>query len=211
MAGATNHTAETMMRKLLGKNGETAMSMVILCSTFGAINSNLLEAPRVAFAMGRDGVFFRWLGRVHPEFHTPAPAIAVTALLSIGVVALIAVGKACVVDIKPESVSIDVVRRVLESLKAGSIFDLLTNCVVFATSVFFTLGVVAILLLRRTQPDRERPYKTWGYPAVPILFLAINSWFLWQVYQSKPLESGVGIFLILLGLPVYGMFRRTAK
>jgi len=208
MADAKDHAAEMMLRKLLGDTGSAAMSVMIMCSTFGAINSNLLEAPRVTFAMGRDGVFFRSLGRVHPDYHTPAPAIAVTALLSVMVVVVAAAAKVCVAEIDPKSVPSALARQVLESLQKDSLFGLLTNCVVFATSVFFTLGVAAIFVLRRTQPDRERPYKTWGFPVVPVLFLAINGWFLVQVYQSKPLESGVGIAMILLGLPMYFGYQR---
>ena len=67
MAAAGDHAAEEMLGKLLGQTGMAAMSAVIMCSTFGAINTNLLQAPRITFAMGRDGAFFRSLGRVQRE------------------------------------------------------------------------------------------------------------------------------------------------
>ena len=82
MQAAGNHAAEEMLRQLLGRVGLTSMSIVIMCSTFGALNCNLLYAPRVTFAMGRDGVFFRELGRVHAHYRTPAAAIALLAAMA---------------------------------------------------------------------------------------------------------------------------------
>lgn len=218
MAAAQDHAAERMLQKLFGQAGLAVMSAVIMCSTFGAINSNLLEAPRVTFAMGRDGVFFRGLGQAHVNYHTPAAAIVVTAALSIGLVVGVAGLKQLVlraVPVEPvsaESVSSGGLSRLfLDSLRNDTVFGLLTNFVVFASNLFYALCVIGLMLLRRRRPDAERPYRTWGYPGVPIAFLVINAWFLWQVYRSKPVESLTGLALIGLGVPMYYGFRRWQR
>jgi APA family basic amino acid/polyamine antiporter len=190
MAAAKDHAAEEMLRALLGPAGSAFMSAVIMCSTFGAINGNLLITPRIAFAMGRDGVFFRPLGEVHARFRTPAIAIVVEASMAVALVWASAV----------------LVTR-LPALRDRSLFAMLTDFVIFASSLFYVLGVLAVLVLRRTHPDWSRPYRTWGYPVVPVLFLAAYAWFLGQVYVAKPFEARAGLVLIAAGVPVYGLWQ----
>jgi len=211
MAAARDHAAEQMPQKLLGAAGATAMAAVIVCSTFGAINSNLLEAPRVSFAMGRDRLLFRWLGLVHVEHRTPSVAIAVTALMSIAAVAAVTLAKFAVRDVSAGRLNGDLLQRLVSGLQQGTAFQLLTNFVVFSSTVFFILCVLAVFVLRRTRPDLPRPYKTWGYPWVPAAFIAVTGPFLYQAWRSNPAEAGAGMLLILLGVPVYFGFRYAAR
>lgn len=208
MRDAGQHSAEAMLFKLFGPFGRATVSAVIMCSTFGAINSNLLQAPRISFAMGRDRVFFSTLGQVHATYRTPLPAILVMALMSIALILSAAAGKWLVADIETAGFRSEIVRQILESLKTDSIFDLLTNFVIFSASIFYVLAVLAVIILRYRQPDLERPYKTWGYPLTPIAFLVVYFWFLSQVYSTNRLESHAGIALILVGLPFYFGYRR---
>ena len=203
-----------------------------MCSTFGAINTNLLQAPRITFAMGRDGVFFRSLGSVHATFRTPAMAIAVMALMSIALVLGVAGAKwlvagpasadktaaiAPVSELSASGASDDsaaaqgLVPKVIESLRNDSIFDLLTNFVIFSASIFYMLGVLAVIVLRIRKPEVARPYKTWGYPIVPAIFLAVYVWFMLQVYRTNPLEAKTGLAFIVLGIPVFFAYRRGAR
>ncbi len=207
MRAAGDHAAEHMMFKLAGKPGQVAIAMVITFSAFGAINSNLLLAPRVTFAMGRDGVFFRALGQVHATYRTPVISLLTTSLMAIGLVAVVAIGKAATADLSAAGVSWKFGGTVLKSLQNDSIFELLTNFAVFSVSVFYMLSVLAQIVLRIREPDLERPYKTWGYPFVPAGFLVAYAWFLTQVYVDKPLEANTGVVLILLGIPVYFAYR----
>ncbi|MEO8496166.1 MAG: amino acid permease [Planctomycetota bacterium] len=222
MKAAGDHAAEVMLKKLFGQSGLAAMSAVIMCSTFGAINTNLLEAPRVTFAMGRDNVFFRSLGTVHATFRTPAVAIFVMAVMSIGLVVTVAVAKQLVIDPAVGSVAASanpaeaaapqrLLPLVIDSLRNDSIFSLLTNFVIFSASIFYMLGVLAVIVLRFRRPDVERPYKTWGYPIVPLLFLIAYVWFMLQIYRSNPLEARTGLAFIALGVPVYFAYRFAAR
>jgi APA family basic amino acid/polyamine antiporter len=191
------NTAQQMVAKLFSSGsrglagaGVAAISAVIMCSTFGAINSNLLDAPRISFAMGRDDVFFRQLGQVHVNYRTPAVAIVVQGVMS--AVLLVATG------------------LIVRNLQQTSVFDMLTNFVIFSASIFYMLSVLAVILLRWRHPDWERPYRTWGYPVVPIAYLLFYVWFLWKVYEDQPFESNAGLGLIALGVPVYFAWRAWA-
>ena len=211
LRAAGDHGAEKMLGKLLGPVGLTLMAGVVMCSTFSGINSNVLYAPRITFAMGRDRVFFPALGRVHPRFRTPAAAIATTALMAIALVIIAATGKEFVSDIDVTTLSGEVIPLVVGSLQNDSIFGLLTNFVIFSASIFYSLSVLAVIVLRYRLPNAKRPYRTWGYPLVPLLFLTVYVWFLAQVYVGKPLESRLGLVLIAFGIPVYYIYRARAR
>jgi basic amino acid/polyamine antiporter, APA family len=206
LQSAGQRGAEQMLMKLIGPIGQSTMAVIILCSTFGAMNSNILETPRVAFAMGRDRVFFRALGLVHATFRTPILAILVTAGSSIGILVAVAIGKQGVVGIDPETMA-GLTKKFVIGLQQNTVFDLLTNFVVFASAIFHFLVVLAVFILRWKRPDAPRPYKTFGYPFSPAIFLVIYVWFLAQIYKGSPVEANFGILLIALGIPAYWAYK----
>jgi APA family basic amino acid/polyamine antiporter len=183
-----------MVKRLLGPSGGKLMSVGVMLSAFGAINSNTLLGPRVTFAMGRDDVFFRALGRVHVNFRTPAIAIVVQALMTVGLFA----GAGLWLRFGPGD-------------QTKSVFDVLTNYVTFSASIFYMLAVLAVIVLRMRHPEWERPYRTWGYPFVPLAYLAFYAWFLYYVYVGQSFEARVGLALIAAGLPVYFAYRQWAR
>jgi amino acid transporter len=199
--------AADMLMRLIGPAGALLIAGTIMCSTFGAINSNLLLGPRITFAMGRDGVFFRTLGQVHANFRTPAAAIVVASMMAIGLVVVTAIGKHLVRDVDTSAFTLELGRSLVDGLKGGTIFDLLTNCVIFAASIFYTLAVAAVIVLRFRRPNLPRGYRTLGYPFVPAVFIAVYCCFLLQIFFDKPLEAQAGLAIILLGLPVYFVFQ----
>jgi basic amino acid/polyamine antiporter, APA family len=256
MAAGGTSAAQNMVRKSLLPISESAagfgvalVTAVIMTSTFGAINSNILEGPRVSFAMGRDDVFFRGLGRVHVNYRTPAVAIAVQALMAAGL--LVATGGYVWVESRAPRVESEAAAPAggertsniehstsnIESPAAGGesvtaagsqpstldprprsnsdqlkdTFTILTNLVVFSASLFYFLAVLAVIVLRYRRPEWRRPYRTHGYPLVPLLYLAFYTWFLWYVYWGEPLEANVGLLLVALGLPAYYGWRAWAR
>ena len=92
-----------------------------------------------------------------------------------------------------------------------SVFELLTNFVIFAASIFNFLGVLGVIVLRWKHPELDRPYRTWGYPIVPLIFLVVYAWFLKEVFYGRPFEATTGLILIGLGLPVYAGFAARQK
>ena len=75
---------------------------------------------------------------------------------------------------------------------------------------FYALGVAAVYALRRRRPDLERPYRTWGYPVVPAVFLAASLFLLGNYLVSKPLAFSVDVGIILVGIPVFVLWRRVS-
>jgi len=94
-------------------------------------------------------------------------------------------------------------------LVLSATFDQLTDCVIFAGMIFYSATTAAVLVLRKKQPDTPRPYKTLGYPAVPLLFIVVAVWLLINTLSTNPVESVAGLGLIALGLPVYYWQRRN--
>lgn len=90
-------------------------------------------------------------------------------------------------------------------------YDQLATYVVFASFVFYALSAGAVIWLRRTAPQVARPYRTWGYPVTPLVFIAFAVWLVGNTVVQLPRESAVGACLILLGLPGYWYWRRSAQ
>lgn len=87
-------------------------------------------------------------------------------------------------------------------------FDTLTDYAIFALTLFYALVAGSVFIFRKRLPDAERTYRVWGYPVVPILFLAVSAWLIVQTISNHPRQSGIGLALILLGLPVYWLMAR---
>ncbi|MBK6748520.1 MAG: amino acid permease [Pyrinomonadaceae bacterium] len=90
-------------------------------------------------------------------------------------------------------------------------FDALTDYVIFGSWIFYALITSSIFLFRRKYPDAPRPYRAWGYPVVPVIFLLVSGWLLINTMITAPTQSFIGIGLILLGLPVYYFLTLTGK
>jgi len=89
-------------------------------------------------------------------------------------------------------------------------FDTLTDYVIFGSWIFYALITSSIFVFRRKYPDMERPYRAWGYPVVPIVFLFVAGWLLVSTLINNPTQSVTGLFLIILGLPVYYFLNRKS-
>ncbi|MDQ1613200.1 MAG: basic amino acid/polyamine antiporter, family [Pyrinomonadaceae bacterium] len=87
-------------------------------------------------------------------------------------------------------------------------FDTLTDYVIFGSWIFYGLTTASVFIFRRRLPNAERPYRAWGYPVVPILFLLVTGWLLVNTLLTTPVQAFIGLGLILLGLPVYWYWAR---
>ncbi|HEY6548382.1 MAG TPA: amino acid permease [Vicinamibacteria bacterium] len=105
-----------------------------------------------------------------------------------------------------------IVQAVWSSVLALSgTFDQLTDCLLFASWIFYGLVTSSVFVLRRKRPDLPRPYRTLGYPVVPALFVLVSAWLVVNTLIEKRVESVTGIVLILIGLPLYFYFRRAQR
>ena len=178
----------------MGGIGALLVVIVILISTLGANNGIILTAARIPYAMARQGVFFQSQGRVHPRYATP-----VIALLTQGAVA-------SALTLVPRCI---VIPKILDICSPRPLYDQLATYVVFAQFVFYTLSASAVIRLRRTTPQLPRPYRTWGYPFTPIVFIAFAVWLVYNTIVETPKDSAIGAGIILLGLPGYYYWRRA--
>jgi APA family basic amino acid/polyamine antiporter len=160
--------------------GATVLGVVILFSITGAANGNLLTAPRVFFAMARDGIFFERFGRIHPRFLTPHVSILATGAWAI-------------------------------VLSFSGTFEQLADYVVFGQWIFFGLTVAAVMVLRRTRPDLARPYRTWGYPVTPVLFVLAAVFIAGNALVNQFWNAMAGLGIILAGIPAYLFWARGTK
>jgi APA family basic amino acid/polyamine antiporter len=90
-------------------------------------------------------------------------------------------------------------------------YDVLTDYAIFALTMFYVLVAGSIFIFRRREPDAERPYRTWGYPVVPVLFLLVSVWLIVMTIVNTPKQSAIGLGLIMLGLPVYWLIEWRRK
>ncbi len=96
-------------------------------------------------------------------------------------------------------------------LALSGTYDRLLTYVTFASLGFNALTVVALLVLRRTRANVQRPYRTWGYPVTPVLYLGGALFFLAYIFAGDPRDASAGLGLVALGLPAYAVFTRPAK
>jgi APA family basic amino acid/polyamine antiporter len=169
---ANTIAAVTVMKHLLGNGGAIFMSLLILFTTLGTTNTTILAAPRLFFAMAKDGLFFRRAAEIHPTYNTPSKAFVFQAVI----------------------VSLLII--------SGS-FDQLTDMMIFASFIFYGATALGVFILRVKMPDAPRPYKAWGYPVVPGIFVLFCIALLTITFASKPREATMGLVLMAVGIPFY--------
>jgi amino acid transporter len=151
------------------------ISALICVSALGAVNGLVFTGARISYAVGVDHRLFGWLGRWHPRWGTPA-----TALITQGLIAVTLI------------------------LVLGSFIDaiLYTAATVYTFYLASTLGVI---VLRFKDPDRERPYRVWGYPVTPLVFAGVCGFLIYSAVTYKPLVAASACGLLALGLPLWRM------
>jgi basic amino acid/polyamine antiporter, APA family len=93
---------------------------------------------------------------------------------------------------------------------SGSYSQLL-DYIIFAVLVFYILTILGLFVLRFTRPDAERPYKAFGYPFLPALYIVMASWICIVLLRYKPQYTWPGLVLVLLGIPVYLFWSRRSR
>ena len=185
MARETVGVPQRIMAERFGPAGATVIGVAILCSVFGALNGNVLAKPRVAYALARDGLSFAFLGRPHPRWATPYAALVIQAAAAIVLVAVL------------------------------RDFDVLTTYFVVVEWSALLFAVGAVLVLRRKRAELARPFRTPGYPWVPLLFLAgtlvgLVAIVLGELDRAVPNRSPLyGLLIAAAGFPVYALWRRA--
>lgn len=176
---ASSLVASDAAQVTLGRAGAGLVAVAIMTATLGSNNGIVLTAARVPYAMARDGLLPRWLAGVHPRFLTPVPSLAVQ----------------CVISIALTWISTE------PSWKNA--YNRLFTYVVLAEFVFYAMSCGAVIRLRRKAPDLVRPYRAWGYPVTPIVFILFSLWLVFNTAKEDPADTLMSALLILAGLPLY--------
>jgi basic amino acid/polyamine antiporter, APA family len=90
-------------------------------------------------------------------------------------------------------------------------FDQLTDMLIFAAFIFYGATAFGVFILRKKMPEANRPYKAWGYPVVPAIFVIFCVFLIANTIYARPREAGIGLVLILLGIPFYYFFQKKNK
>jgi APA family basic amino acid/polyamine antiporter len=188
-----NRVAVAAMKALLGNGGALAMAAAIMISTFGCNNGLILAGARVYYAMAADRLFFR--------------KIATTNSHNVPAAALVAQGIWTSLLVLPRTITTN---GSTGATTYGNVYNQLLEYIVSADLVFYVLLVVAVVVLRRKTPAAERPYRTWGYPIAPIVSVLLASVLTLDLAYLAPSTSGIGIAIVLTGVPVYLLWRKNA-
>jgi APA family basic amino acid/polyamine antiporter len=171
--------------------GATLMAVVIMISTFGCNNGLILSGARAYYAMARDGLFFRRVGELNKN-HVPAWGLIIQGIWA-GVLVL------------PRTVKTDAAGNVTGY---GNLYGNLLDYVISAALIFYILTIIGLFVLRRKRPDVERPYKAFGYPIVPALYIVGASVILIVLFVYQTATTWPGLIIVLTGVPIYFLWRK---
>jgi APA family basic amino acid/polyamine antiporter len=177
---AEDRVGTAVMTQMFGALGGYLMAAAIMLSSFGCDNGLILSGARVYYAMARDGLFFRNVGKLHPRYKTPAVSLMVQMVWT------------CVLCL------------------SGSYGQLL-EYIIFAVLVFYILTIFGLFVLRRTHPDAPRPYRAIGYPVLPAVYIVMALFIDVVLLRYKPQYTWPGLIIVLLGIPVYYAWSRSAR
>ncbi len=182
----SDRVASAMLEAIFPKAGGPLIAIAIMISTFGCINGMILSGARAYFAMAKDGLFFRKAATVN-KAHVPGAALLMQGAWGALLILMRTYDPA--------------------TQKYGNLYSNLLDYVISAALIFYILTIAGIFRLRRLRPEAERPYKAFGYPIVPAIYIASATVILTVLFLYRPMTTFPGLFIVVLGVPVYVLFR----
>jgi APA family basic amino acid/polyamine antiporter len=178
---ASPRPAVTAMALVAGGWGAAFVSVAMAVSILVTLNGTIMSGARIPFAAARDKLFFARMATIHPRFQSPSTSLVVQGLLA--TLLLLAVGR----------------------------FQQLFELAIFAEWLFYMLTATTVFVYRRKLPDAVRPYRVWGYPVLPALFVGAAGILLFYSYAENLKNSLIGTGIILLGVPLFGSIVKRRK
>ena len=166
--------------------GATIMAIGIMISTFGCTNGLILAGARAYYAMARDGLFFRSVAKLNTA-KVPGWGLLLEGLWA----------------------AFLVLPRTYDPLTRtyGNLYNNLLDYVISAALIFYILTITGIFRLRKTRPDADRPYRAFGYPIIPALYIAGAAAILTVLFVYRTATTWPGLIIVLLGVPVYFLWK----
>jgi APA family basic amino acid/polyamine antiporter len=181
-----DRVASAMVGAVIPSAGAQIMAIAIMISTFGCINGMVLAGARALYAMAKDGLFFRGAAAIN-RAEVPGKALFMQAAWTVFLV---------------------LPRTYNPATKAyGNLYGNLLDYVISAALIFYILTIAGVFVLRKKRPDAERPYRAFGYPVVPILYIFGALVILALLFVYRPATTLPGLAIVLIGVPVFAMFR----
>jgi APA family basic amino acid/polyamine antiporter len=182
----SDRVATAMLQAIFPGYGPLIMSIAIMISTFGCVNSLVLAGARAYYAMAKDKLFFRQAGELNAA-HVPGWG-------------LVAQGIWAAVLVLPRTYD-------PATKQYGNLYSNLLDWVISAALLFYILTIAGVFQLRRKRPDLPRPYKVVGYPFIPALYIAGASVVLYMLFAYRPATTWPGLVIVALGAIVYAVIK----
>lgn len=178
----SDRVATASLQSIFPHFGAMFMAIAIMVSTFGTVNAMTLAGARVFYAMAHDKLFFRRAGRLN-RAHVPGWALAIQGVWT------------CLL----------VLPSTFNPLTGeyGNLYSDLLDYVISAALIFYILTIAGVIRLRKTRPNAERPYRVWGYPWLPLIYIAGASIILIVLFIYRPTTTWPGLAIVATGIPVY--------
>jgi APA family basic amino acid/polyamine antiporter len=178
----SDRVATATLDAILPGAGVALMAIAIMISTFGCNNGLILAGARAYYAMARDGLFFTRVGRLN-DARVPSAGLVLQGVWA----------------------ALLVLPRTFDPAtgRYGNLYGNLLDYVISAALIFYILTIAGVFRLRSTRPDAERPYRAFGYPLVPALYIAGATTILVVLFVYRPATTWPGLLIVMLGLPVY--------
>src|SRR3989440_5843160 len=172
--------------------GALVMAVAIMISTFGCNNGLILAGARAYYAMARDGLFFKAVGRLNHK-HVPGWGLVIQGIWA----ALL---------VLPRTIKHDAAGNFTGY---GNLYGNLLDYVISAALIFYILTIAGIFRLRQTRPDAERPYKAFGYPVIPGLYIIGAAVILIVLFIYQTATTWPGLIIVLTGIPAYFIWKKV--
>ena len=188
-----DRVASAALAAVFGPAGAAIMAVAIIISTFGCNNGLILAGARVSYAMARDGLFFKSTGTLNRK-GVPGRALVYQGIW-ISVLILLRTRHATAAG----------------TVSYGNLYSDLLDYVVFSVLIFYVLTIAGIFVLRAKRPHADRPYRAFGYPFIPLLYIvaAVAIMFVLLLYKTQ--TAWPGLVIVLLGVPVYLLWSRRSS
>ena len=186
---ASDRVATAMLQTMFPVLGAGLMAAAIMVSTTGTVNALTLAGARTYYAMARDGLFFPAAGRLN-KARVPAHALLIQGLWAAFLVL-------------PRTYD-------ASARTYGNLYSNLLDYIISAALIFYILTIAGIFRLRIKKPDAQRPYRAFGYPWLPSLYILGAAAILLALCAYRASTTWPGLLIVITGIPVYYLLARSA-
>lgn len=183
----SDRVAAAVLEAIWPNWGAKLMAIAIMISTFGCVNSLVLAGPRVYYSMATDGLFLRSVATLN-RARVPARSLWLQ-------------GAWAAFLVLPRTFNVT-------SRQYGSLYSDLLDYVISAALIFYVMAIAAVFRLRKKWPNVDRPYRTFGYPIIPALYIIGATVILLALFAYRPATTWPGLAIVICGLPLYWLSQR---